>query len=97
MNRIKKSIIRQLLFFLIYLLIISLVVLNNKGGGDIFFMIIMKIAVSIHILLISYKLVLDLDKENKKFNKYDLLTIIIISVFTFLFINEYLSLISKFK
>lgn len=97
MNRIKKSIIRQLLVFLIYLLIISLVILNNKGGGDIFFMISMKIAVSIHLLLISLNLVLNLDKENKKINKYDLLTIIFISVFTFLFLNEYLWIISKFK
>ena len=97
MNKIKKSIIRQLLVFLIYLLIISLVILNNKGGGDIFFMISMKIAVSIHLLLISLNLVLNLDKENKKINKYDLLTIIFISVFTFLFLNEYLWIISKFK
>ena len=97
MNRIKKSIIRQLLVFLIYLLIISLVILNNKGGGDIFFMISMKIVVLIHLLLISLNLVLNLDKENKKINKYDLLTIIFISVFTFLFLNEYLWIISKFK
>lgn len=97
MNKVTKSIIRQFLFFLSYLFIISLSVLNNKGGGDIFFMILIKIAVLIHILVISFKLVFNIDKVNKKINKYDLLTIIIISVFTFLFSNEYLWLISKFK
>ena len=95
--KMKSTIVRQILIFSLYLIPISLVLIGNRGGADIFFMLLMIIALSIHLLLVSIIVVINLGKQTKNINKFDIIIVIIISLIFFLFSSEYLWLISIVK
>ena len=95
--KMKSTIVRQILIFSLYLIPISLVLIGNRGGTDIFFMLLMIIALSIHLLLVSIIVVINLGKQTKNINKFDIIIVIIISLIFFLFSSEYLWLISIVK